>query len=115
MRKVKLHFMLIGKTEEAIKRTLKGDGKTILGSVKDIVAENFGRRTMVISDEKSLLDESKPYPRFYAAGWFVEDFGFGKGGNEVVLVVHGESMEMAQNTLFGEMKKFDLDKYAIKI
>jgi hypothetical protein len=73
--------------------------------VKDYVKQNFWCCEPYIQNEDLLLDEYRPYPAFFAAGWFVVPSG--QELKQALIVVHGDSMEEANKKLLNTAGKVD--------
>ena len=58
-----------------------------------------------VYNEDTLLDEHHPYPEYFAAGWYVVPAGIEL--KQVLLVVHGNSMEDATHNLTSAASKVD--------
>jgi hypothetical protein len=116
MRKVKLHFTLIGKSYEWKRNLPKsvqsefGDIDT-LSFVRDTVIGQFGDRALVIVNEKAL--NNKPaYPNFYSAGWFISE---DENPSELVVVDHGNTMEAATKAMIESVRVIDWDSLSARI
>lgn len=103
---VKLNFMLVGKTAEAVRdlnKTIDGslDNSQVLEQVKSDVRFHFGDRGMSVHREKSLI--AGKYPEFYAAGWFVSPGTL----SDLIVIAHGETMKNAQDLVMHAISQTD--------
>lgn len=108
MTKIKLHFTLTGKTDEW-KKYFRGESfsnKDNLEYIRDIVIGQFGKRPMLIANEKILSDDVVVYPKYFAAGWFISD---DSPLAELVVIAHGETMDVANKAMMETVRKVDWD------
>jgi len=115
--RVKLHFTLVGKSKAWARNLPKGANVEVtnedtLSYVRDTVADQFGDRALVIVNEHRLQDNSRTYPEYYAAGWFVSEDG---ERSELVIVDHGSTMEAATNAMMESVKVTDWPSLSAKI
>jgi len=71
-----------------------------------------------MSDVEDILPEYRPYPEYFAAGWFISQNVVGESegiGSELVLVSHGNSLESAKNSLMIALSNTSWDVYAANI
>lgn len=117
MRRVKLHFTLVGYSN-AWKKNMPKDVQSEFGNhdtlscVRDIVAEQFGNRALFIVNEKMLDNNRRAYPEFYSAGWFVSE---DEHPLELVVVDHGSTMEAATMAMMESVKVVDWNSFAVEI
>lgn len=114
MRQVKVHFSLVGKTNECVRALSVQDDvdvstETILEQIKRDVRFHFGERNIVVHQEKLMLMGS--LPDFYAASWFVSE-DEGRKGTDLVVLAHGSSMKSAQDAVFDAVRMMDWDEVA---
>jgi len=114
--KVKLHFTLVGKTDQW-KKYIKSnrDGFTNadnLDYVKGMVNDQFGERPLFIASENMLIDAAITYPKYFSAGWFVSEDNL---RTELVIIGHGENMSVANKTMMDAIKTIDWTKLSAKI
>lgn len=115
MKKVKLHFTLVGKSEswkrkmphELLKEATNQDTLTF---VRNTVSDRFGNRALVMVDEDKLL--LGPYPKFYSAGWFISE---GDNASELVVVHHGSTMDLATKSMLNYVCNVDWDNIAATV
>jgi hypothetical protein len=115
MKKIKLHLTLVGKTDEWKKYIRSGEefsNANNLEYVRDIVKEQFGERPMFITNENTLRDDVVVYPKYFSAGWFISEE---QPLAELVVIAHGESMEVANKAMLESVKKIDWTTLARKI
>lgn len=117
MRRVKLHFTFVGKSNEWNRNMAKDirsefDNSETLSFVKDTVVAQFGDRALMIVNEKSLEGDKSSYPEFYSAGWFVSE---GEDPTELVVVDHGSTMEAATKAMMESIKVVDWDSLSARI
>ena len=116
MIKVKLNFTLVGKTDEW-KKYIQKDSNVAwsnadtLDYVKGIITKQFGNRPMAFVNEKNLINDAMPYPRYFSAGWFISE----DNTKELVIITHGESFEKANKLLLHHIKSIDWDNLARNI
>lgn len=112
-RKVKLQFSLTGRTNaQHLNENFGND--SILESVTDQVARQFGARPLYVAD-RDRVESFGPYPQFFAAGWLVSDdalTGSNAGGSELVVLAHGESMASAQSNMLMSVEHSDWEALA---
>lgn len=113
-RKVKINFTLVGKSFD-IKNIDNLDTSNILKNVKHMVKLHFGDRPILISDEDDVLRQSS-YPRYFSAGWFISDepiYGYESNfGSELIVVSHGDSMQLAQSEMMKAISSTNWDHVA---
>ena len=109
VRKVHLNFTLVGKTRDGVTLVPSDWGnKGWLENVTRIVAGRFGERALFVADEARILHNSRAYPDFYAAGWFISNEAVESGnGSELVVIAHGSSMARAHEAMMTEVKNID--------
>lgn len=112
--KVRLHFTLVGKSNEWKRNMPKGveaefTNNDTLSFVRDTVSGQFGSRALVIVNEQLLSNDMRPYPEFYAAGWFVSEEN---PERELVLVEHGDSMEAANKAMMDSVSTIDWESFS---
>ena len=115
--RVKLSFTLVGKSKEWDRNIPKNipvefTNADTLSFVRDTVADQFGDRALVIVNEHLLQDDSRPYPEYYSAGWFISE---GDEQFELVVVDHGNTMEAATKAMMESVKVVDWDSFAARI
>lgn len=117
MRKVKLCFTLVGKTN-AWERGLSSDiigqisNEDRLFIVRKMVADRFGDRALIILNEQDLASNLSHYPEFFSAGWFISE---DDGVSEMVVVEHADSMEAASDAMIEAVKLLDWDQFAVSV
>mgnify|MGYP001438159986 CR=1 FL=1 len=80
--------------------------------VKDLVVDQFGKRPTYIVNEKLLCDDVLRFPKFFSARWFVS---VGEAKKELVVLAHGETMELATATIDSAIKNLDWEDWAKSI
>jgi hypothetical protein len=115
--RVRLNLTLVGRADMWKRNIPKGtqfedSNKNTLLFVKNIVADQFGDRAITIIDENNLSDDIYSYPKYYAAGWFVSE---GDNPTELVVVDHGESMELAVKAMLSSVTTIDWNSLSIGI
>lgn len=116
MIKVKLHFSLTGKTDQW-KKYISRAHETFtnldnLNLVKDMVFDHFGDRTVIVINEKLLINDVVPYPKFFSASWFVSN---GPTPMELVVISHGSTMALANKSVVDNVGMLDWEKLAKRI
>ena len=126
--KVSIMFTLVGKTldvptrkasrylddeEESIVdphiASRKWDNEDSLGIVIQKVNKHFGAtRPLIVINEDILSEERLVYPDFFCAGWFVSS----DGKAELVVVDHGNSLELANKSMMTSVTKIDWEALA---
>ncbi len=95
---------LVGRTRRAKEVDLSTNEEK-LEKVLGLVRGQFGERPMVVVGEERLTGELSKYPEFYIAGWFLSAE---KDANdkiqELVVVDHGSTMELARKALMNNIK-----------
>lgn len=112
MKRVKLHFTLVGKTDEWRRghNLQEWTNRDSFDLVKDTVISHFGSgRPMLMINEDSLRSSGSAYPEYYAAGWFITE---DKPLSELVVVAHGDSMASAKKFLLDAVNMVDWDNEA---
>lgn len=115
MRKVRLTFTLVGKSE-IWKRKLSPEilqhatNEDTLLYVEEVVANRFGKRALFVAN-KDMLNYGT-YPKYYAAGWFISEED---NPSELVVLDHGETMELATKAMLNSVRNIDWDEVAISI
>lgn len=113
-RQVKLHFTLTGKTRSAFLATDFGNSG-VLESIEDEIKSQFGNRPMFISDREQVSSDSRQYPEYYAAGWFLSQAPLTDTdgiGSELVVVAHGESMADARANVMSAVENSSWESQA---
>jgi len=118
MRKVKLHFTLVGKSFEWKRNMPKGAKIEFTNAdnfefVRDMVKDYFGDRALVMTNEHTLKNDVIPYPKYYSAGWFISEDE--QRPSELVMVAHGETMADANKAMMDSIKSIDWDEKSIGI
>ena len=112
--KVRMHFVLTGKTTEWKQYIKHGDNiawsnADTLDYVKGLVSKQFGSRPLFIVNEGGLVNDQNPYPPYFTAGWFVSDGGECK---ELVVLSHADSMDRANKLLMHHIRTVDWEHLA---
>lgn len=115
--RVRLNLTLVGKADMWKRNIPKGtqledSNKDTLLFVKNTVADQFGDRAIVVVDEHSLSNDIYLYPKYYAAGWFVSE---GDEPTELVVVDHGENMELAVKAMLNSVTTIDWDNLSVRV
>lgn len=117
-RKVKMDFILVGRSYRNSKELEEFNSIDFLYHVQNQIKSHFGYRAVYISDEIRVSMNNLKYPEFYAAGWFISDQPIadtqGKG-SELVIVSHGDSMKSAKNSMIKTVEYVKWDELAINI
>ena len=115
MTKIKLHFTLVGKTDEW-KKFIRSDehfsNSDNMEYICDLVTSQFGKRPMFITSESTLRDDVVVYPKYFSAGWFVSEVN---PLTELVVLAHGESMTAANKSVMEAVKRIDWSKLSKEI
>ena len=117
MRKVKLAFTLIGRTDEysrhidrdSIGTTTNND---VVDYIRKTVVEYFGDRAINLLQQKTTRDETVTIPKYYAAGWLVSD---GENPSELVVINYGTTFEDASKKMLDAVRNTDWDKLSVRI
>lgn len=115
MHKIKLHFTLVGKPDEWRRNLPDGinfgwTNKDTVEFVKETVCNYFGNRSIIMMHE-NIMTNSTNYPKFYAAGWFINvDYK-----SELVVISHGETMKSAINSVIESVKLLDWEEISVTI
>jgi len=115
--RVKLHFTLVGRSEIWKRNMPKGmpmefTNEDTLSFVRDIVADQFGDRALVVINEHLLRDNSRTYPEYYAAGWFISE---DDEQSELVVIDHGSTMDAATKAMLESVKVVDWNSVSARI
>ena len=116
-RKVKL-FTLVGYSNRDPKSILDMDSRQTHACVLNQIEERFGERPAwwIVTDDSTI--KSPNYPKFYAAGWLIstEPLIDTKGiGSELLILTHGNSMELANTNLTFAINRLSWDTLAKNI
>ena len=114
--KVKLHFMLVGKSDSWKRQIPKSHvvdwtNFDTFSSIRDTVVDHFGNRALYIPNEEVLQSPNTSYPPFYSAGWFISD---DENPSELVVVGHGRTMKDANNNTM-ELLKLHWNEQSVAI
>jgi hypothetical protein len=115
MRQVRLHFSLVGNTKQFFGSLPKEEVRNIknvviLDLIKEQVQSYFGKRACIVNNHAS-IELNMQYPECYAAGWFVSDDG-NNHGTDLVVIAHGDTMEVAQQAVMDTVRSTDWDDVA---
>ncbi|KKK81597.1 hypothetical protein LCGC14_2811830 [marine sediment metagenome] len=118
MRKVKLHFTLVGNSYEwgrSIPKNVRLEWTNAdnLEFVSDTVGDYFGKRALVIINEEILKNNAITYPKFYSAGWFISEDADDQ--SELVVVGHGENMAEANKSMIDSVSSLDWNTLSARI
>ena len=103
MIQVKVNHTLVGRTGKGKKELDDRTNSERLDGVLKFVKDQFGDRPFHILDGNLLLNDSRRYPNFFAAGWFFSE----DKATELVVIGHGNSLENARGYLMNSMKNVD--------
>ena len=111
------YLLLMGRTRNNLKVDEGWSNKERFNLVYDRVSDQFGDRAILVSDKDDVLVEYRPYPEYFAAGWFIsgeptENTG---AGSELVIISHGNSLEGAKNALMIALSNVSWEVFAANI
>lgn len=117
-RKVSLGLVLVGHSANRQKvQDVDWTNKEKLEFVKSMVADHFTDKAIYVPDEQRLNMGIGKYPEFYSAGQFISTDGVGDttGSSVLVVVGHGESMELANKSMMDSVRSVSWDNHAANI
>lgn len=117
-RKVTINLTLVGRTYRNAKELEEFSKLEIFLGIQEQIKDQFGERAILMSDEDSVTFGKSKYPEFYAAGWFISDqptLDNEGAGSELVVVAHGNSMEVAKEAMMKSVAYANWDELAANI
>ena len=103
MIQVKINHTLVGRTGRGKKEADDRTNSERLDGVLKMIKGQFGDRPLFILDGNLLIEETRKYPYFFAAGWFLSE----DKKSELVIVGHGSSLANAQEYMLNSAKNVD--------
>lgn len=103
---VVLKFYMVGKTGD-VENPLPNSEK--FNCMLDQVYDQFGQRNVVVVNEKNLLEERAPFPKFYSAGWFVSETRVKENtcGSDLIVIACGDTMRSAKSKMLKNLVNMD--------
>lgn len=105
---VKITHTLLGRTGKGKKEIDERTNSEKLDGVLKAVKDQFGDRPVYVLDGNLVIEDSRKYPYFFAAGWFYSE----DRTSELVVVGHGNSLASAREYLMNSVKGIDWESLA---
>ena len=108
MIQVKVNHTLVGRTGRGKKELDERTNSERLDDVLKVIKGQFGDRPLCVLDSNLIIEDTRKYPYFFAAGWFLS----GDKKSELVIVGHGSSLANAQEYMLNSAKNVDWESLA---
>ena|SRR5690348_17761961 len=105
---VKSNYTLVGRTGKGKKELDERTNSERLDDVLKVIKGQFGDRPLFILDGNLLIEETRKYPHFFAAGWFFSE----DKKTELIVVGHGNSLSNAREYMVNSVSNLDWESLA---